>query len=570
MPAHPARSSTPSAVRAAGKALLGYSDVTVLHLWQLRHAGLTGFHAPMLEHGAWREEELDAVRAALAGSAGEVVLRRRGARRRARRGTPRRRLAEARRDEPRHALRARHRRRDPPARGRRREALRHRPHAPAAPRGGKARARRGRRLRAAGRRASTRSATTPTAEQVIEEVLAPLGLPLVSACPSATGAPTSPGRSACAAPSTGSAARWWCSRRGSSDEARRDPAQARAGGQGPRQGDRGGGDPGRGRARAHAPRGRGARVSRRARARRGAPGARRDGARDDLRPRVAHQGDRDDDGGDAARRARAPSASTIRWRSTCPPSASARRRPSRCATCSPTPRACGPGAASTSRSSSGSARRASASSARRRRRSGCCRASTARRWCTSRARRRSTATSTSSSSARWSRRWRASPSSASWRSACSRPLGLAETGYVPIGEGAPPLSAARRQRFAATENCPWRGRILWGEVHDPNASVMGGVAGHAGLFAPADDVMRFAEALLDAWHGRPLAAPRRGGAPLRRAPEPAGGLRLGARLGHADARAARARGTTSRAPRSATWASPARRSGSTSSARRSW
>jgi CubicO group peptidase (beta-lactamase class C family) len=83
------------------------------------------------------------------------------------------------------------------------------------------------------------------------------------------------------------------------------------------------------------------------------------------------------------------------------------------------------------------------------------------------------------------------------------PLGLAETGYVPIGEGTPALPEARRRRFAATENCPWRGRILWGEVHDPNASVMGGVAGHAGLFAPVDDVMRFAEAWLDAWHGRP-------------------------------------------------------------------
>jgi CubicO group peptidase (beta-lactamase class C family) len=37
---------------------------------------------------------------------------------------------------------------------------------------------------------------------------------------------------------------------------------------------------------------------------------------------------------------------------------------------------------------------------------------------------------------------------------------------------------------------------------------MGGVAGHAGLFAPADDVMRFAQALLDAWHGRSDALPR--------------------------------------------------------------
>jgi CubicO group peptidase (beta-lactamase class C family) len=87
------------------------------------------------------------------------------------------------------------------------------------------------------------------------------------------------------------------------------------------------------------------------------------------------------------------------------------------------------------------------------------------------------------------------------------PLGLADTGFVPVGEGARPLPEARRRRFAATENCPWRGRILWGEVHDPNAFAMGGVAGHAGLFAPVDDVMRFAEAWLDAWHGRPSPLP---------------------------------------------------------------
>jgi CubicO group peptidase (beta-lactamase class C family) len=65
-----------------------------------------------------------------------------------------------------------------------------------------------------------------------------------------------------------------------------------------------------------------------------------------------------------------------------------------------------------------------------------------------------------------------------------------------------PLAEAERRAFAATENCPWRGRIVWGEVHDPNAAAMGGVAGHAGLFAPADDVLRFATALLDVWHGR--------------------------------------------------------------------
>ena len=38
----------------------------------------------------------------------------------------------------------------------------------------------------------------------------------------------------------------------------------------------------------------------------------------------------------------------------------------------------------------------------------------------------------------------------------------------------------------------WRMRTLRGEVHDEAASVMGGVAGHAGLFSTADDLARFA------------------------------------------------------------------------------
>ena len=48
----------------------------------------------------------------------------------------------------------------------------------------------------------------------------------------------------------------------------------------------------------------------------------------------------------------------------------------------------------------------------------------------------------------------------------------------------------RSGRFAATERCAWRGRLVVGEVHDENASVMGGVAGHAGLFGRAEAVKR--------------------------------------------------------------------------------
>ncbi len=88
------------------------------------------------------------------------------------------------------------------------------------------------------------------------------------------------------------------------------------------------------------------------------------------------------------------------------------------------------------------------------------------------------------------------------------PLGMDHTFFVPLLQGSPPLPEPTKRKIAATENCAWRNRILWGEVHDPNASVMGGIAGHAGLFSTVDDVMKFAQTVIDVWHGRSEALPR--------------------------------------------------------------
>ncbi|MGE3539427.1 MAG: serine hydrolase domain-containing protein [Candidatus Tectimicrobiota bacterium] len=87
------------------------------------------------------------------------------------------------------------------------------------------------------------------------------------------------------------------------------------------------------------------------------------------------------------------------------------------------------------------------------------------------------------------------------------PLGLQQMGYRPL-PGAPGASAASAD-YAATEDCPWRGRVLVGEVHDENAWAMGGVAGHAGLFATALSIWQFVHAMLEAAAGRCdwLAAP---------------------------------------------------------------
>jgi len=76
------------------------------------------------------------------------------------------------------------------------------------------------------------------------------------------------------------------------------------------------------------------------------------------------------------------------------------------------------------------------------------------------------------------------------------PLGLEHTRFNPLPFVGDPT------RYAATEQCAWRNKILWGEVHDPNAWAMGGVAGHAGLFSTAPEVLRFAEEMIAAQRGK--------------------------------------------------------------------
>jgi serine-type D-Ala-D-Ala carboxypeptidase len=75
-----------------------------------------------------------------------------------------------------------------------------------------------------------------------------------------------------------------------------------------------------------------------------------------------------------------------------------------------------------------------------------------------------------------------------------------ECGVDECGAGAP----AREPLTTPAQSGPskFRGRMIQGEVQDENASVMGGVAGHAGLFAPAEDVAIFAHAMLSG--GRPI------------------------------------------------------------------
>ncbi len=66
------------------------------------------------------------------------------------------------------------------------------------------------------------------------------------------------------------------------------------------------------------------------------------------------------------------------------------------------------------------------------------------------------------------------------------PLKMSDTGFTPAD--------ALKKRVAPTGLRD--GKIILGEVHDPRAFKMGGVAGHAGLFSTADDVARYCRMLL--------------------------------------------------------------------------
>ncbi len=62
-----------------------------------------------------------------------------------------------------------------------------------------------------------------------------------------------------------------------------------------------------------------------------------------------------------------------------------------------------------------------------------------------------------------------------------------------------------RDKYAPTEKCPWRKKILRGEVHDDNTWSFGGVSSHAGLFGTIDDVAQYGLLLRQAFRGDTLA-----------------------------------------------------------------
>lgn len=71
-----------------------------------------------------------------------------------------------------------------------------------------------------------------------------------------------------------------------------------------------------------------------------------------------------------------------------------------------------------------------------------------------------------------------------------RPLGMTRTLFNP-------LEQFNRNEIAPTEyDILFRKQLVWGDVHDPAAALMGGVSGHAGLFSTANDLAKLMQMYL--------------------------------------------------------------------------
>jgi CubicO group peptidase (beta-lactamase class C family) len=84
-----------------------------------------------------------------------------------------------------------------------------------------------------------------------------------------------------------------------------------------------------------------------------------------------------------------------------------------------------------------------------------------------------------------------SPLDVLWRAAWPYPA-------LPLDFRPDRWEASDRPRYdiAPTEDDPWRGRVLCGDVHDENAALLDGVAGHAGVFGSVGAVGQFARDVL--------------------------------------------------------------------------
>ncbi|HUQ49321.1 MAG TPA: serine hydrolase [Terriglobales bacterium] len=96
------------------------------------------------------------------------------------------------------------------------------------------------------------------------------------------------------------------------------------------------------------------------------------------------------------------------------------------------------------------------------------------------------------------------------------PIGMTRTCFNPPEAWRPDIPPTLNDDY-------YRNRIIQGEVNDENAYAMGGAAGHAGLFAPAKDVAKFALCMLRG--GSPVFKPETVSLFTQRGSSPAGSSR---------------------------------------------
>ncbi len=85
------------------------------------------------------------------------------------------------------------------------------------------------------------------------------------------------------------------------------------------------------------------------------------------------------------------------------------------------------------------------------------------------------------------------------------PLGMKETGYKPLSNAKSRIAPTERRTSGGTltgagekpSGAESQGKWMRGEVHDPRAYLLGGVAGHAGLFSTADDLAIYCQMMLN-------------------------------------------------------------------------
>ena len=100
------------------------------------------------------------------------------------------------------------------------------------------------------------------------------------------------------------------------------------------------------------------------------------------------------------------------------------------------------------------------------------------------------------------------------------PLGMRDTGYKPAASlksriaptekrGGGAKAESKGEKASGEDRQESQGKWMRGEVHDPRAFLLGGVAGHAGLFSTADDLAIYCQMILNGgeYQGRRILSP---------------------------------------------------------------